>query len=82
MLDRQSKNILIAFGIILFIIIVTEVARPLPLSWRSSFTAVDKIPFGSYVLFEELASIFKNTTIEKIKGGEFGANGILGLAPI
>jgi hypothetical protein len=67
MLDRRSKNILIAFGLILLVIIVTEVARPTPLSWKSSFTAVDKIPFGSYVLFEELPSLFKDATIEKIK---------------
>lgn len=71
MLDRRSKNILIAFGFILLLILITEVARPKPLSWKSSFTAVDKIPFGSYVLFEELASIFKNTTIEKIKGDPY-----------
>ena len=71
MLDRRSRNILIAFGIILLIIIVTEVARPKPLSWRSSFTAVDKIPFGSHVLFEELTSLFKNATIEKIKGDPY-----------
>jgi hypothetical protein len=71
MLDRRSKNILIAFGLILLIIIVTEVARPKPLSWKPSFTAVDKIPFGSYVLFEELPSIFKNTTIEKIEGDPY-----------
>jgi len=67
MLDRRSKNILIAFGIILLIIIVTEVARPKPLSWKSSFTAVDKIPFGGYVLFKELTALFKDATIEKVK---------------
>jgi hypothetical protein len=71
MLDRRSKNILIAFGLILSIIIVTEVARPTTLSWKSSFTAVDKIPLGSYVLFEELPYLFKDATIEKIKGDPY-----------
>ncbi len=40
--------------------------RPRPINWRPSYTAVEKIPFGSYVLFEELPSIFGNTPIEKI----------------
>ena len=71
MLDKRSKNILIAFGIILLIITITEVARPKPLNWKSSFTAVDKIPFGSYVLFEELTTLFKNTAIEKIEGDPY-----------
>ena len=67
MLDKRSRNILFAFGIIFMIIIITEVARPKPLNWKSSFTAVDKIPFGSYVLFEELSTFFKDAAIEKIK---------------
>ena len=71
MLDKRSRNILIAFGIIFLIIIITEVVRPKPLNWKSSFTAVDKIPFGSYVLFEELTAIFKDAAIEKIKGDPY-----------
>ncbi|MGK0294079.1 MAG: hypothetical protein ACI884_000228 [Ulvibacter sp.] len=71
MLDKRSRNILIAFGVILLIITITEVTRPKPLNWKSSFTAVDKIPFGSYVLFEELPSLFKDATIEKIKGDPY-----------
>ena len=71
MLDKRSRNILIAFGVIFLIIVITEVIRPKPLNWKSSFTAVDKIPFGSYVLFEELSAIFKNAAIEKIKGDPY-----------
>jgi hypothetical protein len=66
MLDSRSKKILIAFGVVLLFIMVTEIMRPKPLSWKSSFTANDKIPFGAYVIFEELTSLFKNATIEKI----------------
>lgn len=53
-MDKRSRNILIIFGIALIAIIITELLRPTPINWRSSYTSTDKIPFGSYVLFEEL----------------------------
>lgn len=54
MLDKKSRNILILFGIALLAIIVIELTRPTPINWKSSYTSSDKIPFGGYVLFEEL----------------------------
>ncbi len=66
MLDKRSKNIVAIFGFVLLLIVITEVTRPTPINWRSSYTAVDKIPFGSFVLFEELNTLFGDTPIEKI----------------
>lgn len=66
MLDKRSKNIVVVFGVALLLILLSEVIRPRPINWRPSYTAVEKIPFGSYVLFEELPSIFGETPIEKV----------------
>ena len=66
MLDKRSKNIVIVFGIALLLILFSEVIRPRPINWRPSYTTVEKIPFGSYVLFEELPTIFGETPIEQI----------------
>jgi uncharacterized protein DUF4350 len=66
MLVKRSKNIVIVFGIALLLILLSEVLRPRPINWRPSYTAVEKIPFGSYVLYEELSAIFGETPIEKI----------------
>ena len=46
-------------------IIITELARPKPLNWQPSYTSNDKIPFGCYVLFEELAALFPGAKIER-----------------
>jgi len=67
MLDKRSKNILIIIGIALLVIIITEIARPKPVNWKPSYTASDKVPFGCYVLFEEINSLFENTSIEKVQ---------------
>ncbi len=69
-MDKRSRNILIIFGVALLTIIIVEVTRPKPINWRSSYTAEDKIPFGSYVLFEELKDQ-PNRQIESIQKNPF-----------
>ncbi len=53
-MDKKSRNILIIFGVALLTIIVIELVRPKPINWSSSYTSRDKIPLGSYILYEEL----------------------------
>lgn len=67
MLDKRSKRILLIFGLVVLLIIITEVTRPTPINWRPSYTAVDKIPFGSFVLYEELDAFFNEATVEKVE---------------
>lgn len=62
-MDRRSKIILGIFLTVLIGIVVTEIVRPKPLNWRSSYTAADKIPFGCYVLFKELPNLFPGQEI-------------------
>jgi len=62
MLDKRSKKVLWIFGIALLAIIVTELVRPQPIDWRSSYTSFDKIPLGSYILYEESPALFSNKT--------------------
>lgn len=52
--------------------IIAEIVRPKPINWKSSYTSIDKIPFGSYILFEELNEVTKeNLSIEKIDVNPF-----------
>ncbi|MEZ4811416.1 MAG: DUF4350 domain-containing protein [Allomuricauda sp.] len=66
-MDRKSKIVIVIFALVVVGIIITEIVRPKPINWRPSYTAVDKIPFGCYVLYNELSSIFTNTAIETIE---------------
>ncbi len=47
-------------------IIITEVTRPKPINWKPSYTATDKIPFGCYVLHNELPTLFSNQEIKDV----------------
>ncbi len=52
--------------LVLLGIIITEIVRPRPINWRASYTDSDKIPFGCYVLYNELSSLFEDDEIETV----------------
>ncbi len=64
-MDKRSKRILWALVVAIITIIIVEIVRPKPINWKPSYTAVDKIPFGGYVLFNELED-FYTTPVEQI----------------
>ncbi|UII80211.1 DUF4350 domain-containing protein [Flagellimonas sp. CMM7] len=66
-MDKKSKIILVIFSLVIIGIIITEIVRPKPINWRPSYTASSKIPFGCYVLYNELSSIFDNSNIDTVE---------------
>ncbi|MFD0989764.1 DUF4350 domain-containing protein [Mariniflexile jejuense] len=56
-MDKRSRIALYAIGAIIVLMMIAEVSKPKALNWRDSYTATDKIPLGSYVLFNELKTI-------------------------
>jgi len=46
-------------------LVIFEYTAPKPPDWKPSFKKSDKIPFGSYVLYELLEDIFPNKEISK-----------------
>lgn len=66
-MDKRSKIILVIFAVVLVSIIVTEITRPKPLNWRPSYSAADKIPFGCFVLYNELPNLFTESEITTVE---------------
>ncbi|WP_338089473.1 DUF4350 domain-containing protein [Maribacter huludaoensis] len=54
-------------------IIVIEIVRPRPINWRPSYTSVSKIPFGCFVLFNELPNIFSNSEVKSVESSMYDA---------
>ena len=48
------------------VVIVVQNTEKKPLDWRSTFSRHDKIPYGTYVLYDLLPEIFKGQQIENI----------------
>jgi hypothetical protein len=65
-MDRKSKIYLyIIFGVV-GVLLLLETLAPQPLSWEESYTSVDKIPYGAYVLYDQLDELF-NEEVESVK---------------
>lgn len=43
--------------------LVAQYYKPKPTDWKETYEKEDKIPFGTYVLYQELGSIFPNSKI-------------------
>jgi hypothetical protein len=66
-MDRRSKIVIAIFAAVVVGIIITEIVRPKPINWSPSYTSTDKIPFGCYVLYNELPTIFPNDSIKTVE---------------
>src|SRR5882724_3741531 len=62
MLRKNWKYILI-LTLTLALVITVEWLSPQPINWTPTFTKQDKIPFGTYVLFNLLPEIFPGQPI-------------------
>lgn len=65
-MDKRSKRILLAFAIAIITLAFVETVKPKPINWSSSYTSVDKIPFGSYIFYNELADFYNQVPVERI----------------
>ncbi|WP_339629224.1 DUF4350 domain-containing protein [uncultured Maribacter sp.] len=66
-MERRSKIILGFLIVVLVGIILTEIVRPRPINWRPSYTSISKIPFGCFVLFNELPLLFPNSKVQSVE---------------
>jgi hypothetical protein len=65
-MDKKSKIYLyIIFGVVVLMLFL-EVITPQPLSWEESYTSGDKIPYGAFVLYDQLDDLF-DQKVESIK---------------
>ena len=66
----MNKTIKIYIGILVLLFggaILIEYSKPKAIDWRQTYNETHKIPYGTYVLFNELQSIVKSDSIETIR---------------
>ena len=57
-MDKNSKTYLYLIFSVVSLLLLLEVITPQPLSWEESYTSSDKIPYGAYVLYDQLDELF------------------------
>ena len=60
---KGIKMYFIGSAVILVIYLIAQYYRPKPVDWTASYLKEDKIPFGLYVLHEELDVLFPKTVV-------------------
>ncbi|GAB5564995.1 MAG: DUF4350 domain-containing protein [Winogradskyella sp.] len=64
----KSLRIYIGILVMLFVgIIIVEFSTPQPVNWDYTFNETHKIPFGTYVLYEELETLFPESKVKDIR---------------
>jgi len=65
----MSKTTKIYTGLLLFLFIgftFIEFTKDEPIDWRKTFVETDKIPYGTFVLYDQLPSLFPQSDIKNI----------------
>ncbi|MBC5994549.1 DUF4350 domain-containing protein [Pontibacter cellulosilyticus] len=58
----------IALIVVLFgALVLLEYLRPKPVDWTHSYSRVDKIPFGTYALYELMPGIFPGKPVQEVR---------------
>lgn len=66
----MSKTLKIYTGIFIFIIgllMYLEYTKPKPIDWTPTYSSKDKIPFGTYIVYQELSRLFPHKKTERIE---------------
>jgi len=60
----KNLKFIIPVTIVFLVLVVVKMFTPEPTDWSPSFSKNDKIPFGSYILYNQLSDLFPNKKIE------------------
>ncbi|PIV18454.1 MAG: DUF4350 domain-containing protein, partial [Flavobacteriales bacterium CG03_land_8_20_14_0_80_35_15] len=63
-MNQRNKIYLFLFVLGLGLLTIYELQKPKPINWFETYVSSHKMPFGTYVLFKELADLFPKSKIE------------------
>jgi hypothetical protein len=78
---KDFKIYLSVGGALLLIYLIAQFNKPNPLNWSSTLTYNDKIPFGTYILYNRLHDIFPGAEITKTNQSAYSVFNDTTLAP-
>lgn len=65
-MSKKFKIYSLLFLLFLLAVVYYENSKPKPINWFPSYAKKDKIPYGTYVLRNELASVLKTKNIKNV----------------
>jgi len=65
-LSRSNKFYIVLLVLSLGLLISHELLKPKPVNWFQTYVSTHKMPYGTYILYHELAYLFPKSKITKI----------------
>ena len=62
---KDFKRYIFLASLLLIVYLVAQYNRPKPIDWTETYHNDDKIPFGTYVLYNRLQDLFPKTSLNK-----------------
>ncbi|MEQ9309899.1 MAG: hypothetical protein RLN90_10650 [Balneolaceae bacterium] len=62
-MKKSERKYVYALVLITFVVAIIKIIQPKPINWAESYSATDKIPFGTYILNDLLPETFPNQEI-------------------
>lgn len=63
---KQNLKYFLPLAITLALLLVIELVRPHPINWNPSFSRDDKIPYGSFILYDVLPQLFPQQNVAPV----------------
>lgn len=68
---KDFKGYIVIASTLLIVYLVAQYNKPKPINWSPTFSNNDKIPFGTYIIYNRLNDLFPGAKIAKSKAGFF-----------
>lgn len=66
----MNKTVKIYIGVLVLLLIgvtLIEFSKPKPINWQPTYNENHKIPYGTYILYNQLKELFPNDTVQNIR---------------
>lgn len=64
---KRPNKFMVAFLLVLLLVVLMQTGSQAPVNWSPSFSAADKIPYGSYILREVVPELFSGRNVTDAK---------------
>ncbi|MGV3540550.1 MAG: DUF4350 domain-containing protein [Rufibacter sp.] len=64
---KDYRKAAVVLGLLFTLFVVVEYYRPKPIDWSMTFSNKDKIPYGTYVLYQLLPDLFQDQEVKSVR---------------
>ncbi|HEX8356937.1 MAG TPA: DUF4350 domain-containing protein, partial [Segetibacter sp.] len=64
---KGYRNFIIILSVLMVLYIVMEINRPKPVNWNVTLSKDDKIPYGGYIIYQQLRNLFPRARVQSFR---------------